>query len=87
MPIILATWEAEIGRVSSKQSVRSSQANSLQDPIFKITRARWIEVVTQEVESLLCKAESPELSGRALLSSMYEALGSIPTNTHTKIIF
>jgi hypothetical protein len=39
MPVILATWEA----------------NSLQDPISKVTRAKWTEGVAQVVESLLCK--------------------------------
>jgi hypothetical protein len=33
------TWEAEIGRISFEASL----ANSLQDPISKITRAKWFE--------------------------------------------
>jgi hypothetical protein len=49
MPVILATWEAEI---------RPAQANSLKDPISKITRAKWTEGVVQEVECLLCKPQS-----------------------------
>jgi hypothetical protein len=31
------------------------QANSSQDPIFKITRAKWIGGVAQVVKSLLCE--------------------------------
>jgi hypothetical protein len=49
MPVILATWEAEI---------RPAQANSLKDPISKITRAKWTEGVVQEVQHLFYKLEA-----------------------------
>jgi hypothetical protein len=38
MPVILATWEAEIGRV---------EANTLTDPISKTTVAKWTLDVAQ----------------------------------------
>jgi hypothetical protein len=50
MPVILATWETQIGRTVS---LRPAQANSSQDTISKITRAKWINGL--EVRSLLCK--------------------------------
>jgi hypothetical protein len=44
-PVILATWEAEIGRIA-------------EIPSPKITRAKWTGDVTQAVEHLLCKHEA-----------------------------
>jgi hypothetical protein len=46
--MILAIWEAEIGRMAL-------QAKSTQDPISKITRAKWTGGVAQVAEHLLCK--------------------------------
>jgi hypothetical protein len=46
---ILATWEAEI------RGIKVALANSSQDPISKITREKWNEVVSQAIEHLLCK--------------------------------
>jgi hypothetical protein len=37
--------------------LRPAQANSLQDPISKITREKWTGGVAQAVECLLCKRE------------------------------
>jgi hypothetical protein len=47
-------WDGE------DHSSRSAQANSLQDPISKITTAKWIGSgsVAQVVEHLLCKQEA-----------------------------
>jgi hypothetical protein len=53
--IILATWETEIWRIMVK---RPSQANSLQDPISKITKTKWTGGVAQSVECLLCKCRA-----------------------------
>jgi hypothetical protein len=48
MPVIPATWEAEIGRIT----VRGQPwANSSQDPISKITSASWAEVWLKQVQS------------------------------------
>jgi hypothetical protein len=44
-PSILATWEAELGR--------PVWANTLQDPISKLNRAKWTASVVQAVECLL----------------------------------
>jgi hypothetical protein len=55
-PIILAIWEAEIRRIKVQ-----GQANSSQDPISKITRAKWTGSVAQVVERLLCKCKNPKL--------------------------
>jgi hypothetical protein len=52
--------------------VRIAQANSLQDPISKITRAKWTGGMPQAVEHLLCKCE---------------ALSSNPNPTHRKILY
>jgi hypothetical protein len=55
MPVILTTWEAEIRRIGHS---RPAWANSLRDPISKITRAKRMGVVAQTVECLLCKHEA-----------------------------
>jgi hypothetical protein len=55
MSAILAIWEAEIGRI---EVGRQPQADILQDPIIKITRAKWIRGVTQAGEDLLCECEA-----------------------------
>jgi hypothetical protein len=51
MTVILTTWEAEIRKIS----LRSAQANSSQDLISKITRAKWTGDVARVVEHLFCK--------------------------------
>jgi hypothetical protein len=52
MPVILATWEAEIKRIKFRgqpvQIVGETQ-------ISKITRAKWTGGMAQAVEHLLCK--------------------------------
>jgi hypothetical protein len=54
MPVILTTWL--LGRLSSEDySSRPEQANSSQDPVSKITGAKWIEGKAQAVKYLLCK--------------------------------
>jgi hypothetical protein len=53
-PVILAAWKTDQENFSS----RPAQANSSQDPISKITKAKWIEVVAQAVQCLLCKRET-----------------------------
>jgi hypothetical protein len=52
MPVILATREREIGRIS----VQGQQASSL-DPISK-TKTKWVGGVAQVVECLLYKIEA-----------------------------
>jgi hypothetical protein len=55
MPIIQATWETEIERITvpgqHRQIVRET-------PISKITRTKWTGGVVQVVEHLLCKHEA-----------------------------
>jgi hypothetical protein len=54
MPIILATWEAKIGRITVQDGLGKNW-----DPISKITRAKGIGGVSQVVELLMkCKALS-----------------------------
>jgi hypothetical protein len=55
MPVILATWEAEI-----KRNLVPGQPRQivLETPISKITRAKWTGSVAQVVEWLLCKCKS-----------------------------
>jgi hypothetical protein len=64
--VILATWDLK------DCSLRSSQANSLWDPISKIAKPRWTRCVAQAVKWLLCK---------------YEALSSNPSPNNKKIFF
>jgi hypothetical protein len=52
MPVILATWEAEIRR--------PTQASSSQDPISIITRAKWAGCMGQAVELPGLQVQSPE---------------------------
>jgi hypothetical protein len=56
IPIILATCGQE------DHSLRPAWANSLKDPISKITRARWTGDMAQVVEHLLCKHEALSLN-------------------------
>jgi hypothetical protein len=55
MPVILATWEAEIWRISIWG--QPFEENSLRDPVSKITRAKETGGVAHVVEHLLCKHE------------------------------
>jgi hypothetical protein len=55
MPVILLTWEAEIGRIKIQGQQRQIV---LVMPISKITRAKWTGGVTQAVEHLLCQHEA-----------------------------
>jgi hypothetical protein len=52
MPVIIATWEAEIRRIV----VRDQPGQIVQEtPIYKISRAKRTEGVAQAVERLLCR--------------------------------
>jgi hypothetical protein len=53
MPVILTTWEAEIGRIMVR--ARPDQANTSLDPSSKITRAKCTGGVAQVRERLICK--------------------------------
>jgi hypothetical protein len=55
MPIIPATWEAEIRRI-----LVQGQAGQIvcETPISKIARAKWTESAAQVVECLLCKCKA-----------------------------
>jgi hypothetical protein len=55
-PGILGTWEAEIR--SEYDNLRPAQAKGSQDPIAKITRAKWIGGVTQTGECVLHELEA-----------------------------
>jgi hypothetical protein len=65
-PSYLGSWDQE------NCTSRPAQANSLQDSIFKRTRAKWTGGVTQAVENLLCK---------------HKALISKPSPTKKNIFF
>jgi hypothetical protein len=53
----------------------ASQANTLQDPISKITRAKWMQGVTQ-VPAL--QVQSPEFKSQSIPSSKKQAeLGNV----------
>jgi hypothetical protein len=53
LPIILATWEAEIGRIKVQGQLGEIVYET--PPISKITRAKWAGGVAQAVQCLLCK--------------------------------
>jgi hypothetical protein len=53
-PVILATWEAEIRRVTVQDQ---PGVNILRDSISKITRAKWTGYTVQEIEYLLYKCK------------------------------
>jgi hypothetical protein len=46
------------GRDREGHGLRPAHANIFQDPISKITRAKWTGGVAQLVEYLLCKCEA-----------------------------
>jgi hypothetical protein len=52
---LLATWEAEIGRITVQGQPRQISSG---DPISKITRAKWTGGAAQAGEHLLCKYEA-----------------------------
>jgi hypothetical protein len=52
--VILATWEAEIGR-NMGQGQPEKIVHKAPSPTFKLARAKWTEDVTQVVQCLLCK--------------------------------
>jgi hypothetical protein len=55
IPVILATWEAEIRRVM----IQGQLGQIVHEiPISKITRAKWTGGVAQAVERLLCKCKA-----------------------------
>jgi hypothetical protein len=62
MPVILATWEAEIRRMRVQaQSRQIVLKNS------KVTRAKWTRGVVQAVECLFCKQEALSASQKEYL--------------------
>jgi hypothetical protein len=57
-PVFLATWQAEIGRITTRSQ---PQANSSQDTppsASKITRAKWIGGVAQAKHAYFVRAKS-----------------------------
>jgi hypothetical protein len=54
-PVILATWEAKIRRITAQGQPRQIVPET---PISKITRAKWTGSVAHVVEYLLCKCEA-----------------------------
>jgi hypothetical protein len=68
MPVILATWGAEMERIMFKVN----QANRAQDPISKVTREKWTGSMTQAVEGLLYRQET--LSSNPSLNNNKEVL-------------
>jgi hypothetical protein len=55
MPIILATWRAEMRRISVVGQLKKTV---YEIPISKINREKWTGDVAQALEHLLCKHEA-----------------------------
>jgi hypothetical protein len=55
-PVILATWEAEIGRIVVRGQPWQIVLETLST---KIIRAKWTRGVAQVVEHQLCECEAP----------------------------
>jgi hypothetical protein len=61
MPVILAAWEAEIGRIG----IRGQPGKIvLKTPISKITRAKWTGDMSQSVQPMLCALSSKNKTKR-----------------------
>jgi hypothetical protein len=58
MLVILATWNAEIGRIT----VLGQPGQEVCDPISKIIRAKWTGYMAQVVKHLLSKHEALSLN-------------------------
>jgi hypothetical protein len=55
MPIILANWDAEMGRIE----VQGQHWQTIHEtPISKITRAKWTRGVAQAKKHQLCKCKA-----------------------------
>jgi hypothetical protein len=80
MPAILATWKAEIRRITV-----GGQAGQIvqETPISKIPRAKWTVGVAQARKSLLCKHEA--LSSNSSPPSKKRSLKSSSLNIGTSI--
>jgi hypothetical protein len=63
MPVILATWEAEIGR---KAIQGQSKQIICKIPISKITRAKWIGGMPQAVECVFYKPRALSSNPRSM---------------------
>jgi hypothetical protein len=74
MPVILAIWEAKIGRIEVRGQPRQI-GHETSSP--KITRAKWATIVAQVVDHLLCKCEA--LSSNPSLTSSSKKI--------TKVLF
>jgi hypothetical protein len=59
MPVILDTWEAEMGRIAVRSQSRQIL---LEIPISRITRVKWTGGVAQVVKYLHCKFEALSLN-------------------------
>jgi hypothetical protein len=55
MPVNLATWEAEIGKIAVGEQPGQIV---LKNPISKIIREKWAAGMVQAVECLLCKCKA-----------------------------
>jgi hypothetical protein len=76
MCVILTTQEAEVWRM----------AKSSQDPIPKITKAKWIGSVDQAVECLLCKQSSnPSPNKKKNVSLLKSSCDSVSEGSCTRI--
>jgi hypothetical protein len=76
-PAILATWEAEIGRVT----VQTQLGQTLLMFLLKITKAKRTGGVAQVLEHLLCKREALSSNPSPIKRKKEGLLGLDPKNT------
>jgi hypothetical protein len=62
-PVILTTWEAEIGRIILRGQ---SWQIVIKTPISKITSAKWTGGVAQVVDHLLCNCEASSTKNKRM---------------------
>jgi hypothetical protein len=82
IPVILATWEVDIGRIAVQGQPRQI---ILEIPHFQtLTRVNWTGGVPQVVERLLCKCEAMRLNPSPTKKKKKEKPGTSRIHSHRR---